>query len=262
MESIKAKSLPKDIAEHAVLGTTYRVRVLSTGVQGVEGSKRSSIAIADRGAPSSSRMPPSPKRPELADSPQRSELADNVQGAVPSSESKSSSHSSSSSSSSSSSDKKRKKAKKSRRSKKHNTSSKKSKASRKGKIIETATQKRAREMLAREAQKEQARQCAARKKLAEQIINKVSATKLSLETHMAKPLACQVPDPIKIPASDTLAKLIELDGQARNVIEQEGNAELPVGVGCIKDITSLIESGKKSSALLSTVLCTLSQVQA
>ena len=251
IEAIKSKTLAADIREHPVLGTTYRVKILSTGNRGERGKKRSSILDAKGTLQKSTNE----ETTVLA-------LEDGAanEAASDSSSSKSSASSSSSSSSSSS----RRKSKKGKKSKKNKRKKdKKEKKVKKAKKVkkkkdETPAERKEREKQERIASKAAAKVLLDRKKFAETIISKINAPMLSLQTQLDKKDMHHVPDVVATPAQETMVRLKHMQEVATDVIKSEGQLELPCSD--LKDINTLIGEAKRSTLLVSQMMATIAKV--
>jgi len=227
-DAIKLHSQPEDVKEHSVLGTCYRVSILSTGRAGQQGQKRESEGeVVDRRRKRARTLNDNGEASTASGSGIAGVVASVASGAVPGHISASSggcSSSSSDSSSSSSHAKKKKRSKKSNKSKK-SRSDKKRKT---GQRQETKAEKRAREQQERFAEKAKAKLQNEKKKVAEQLLCKAGSASVALEAIITKEEFKHVPSLISDPAMKALASLKSIQDAATKVVQDNGESELPI----------------------------------
>jgi hypothetical protein len=209
VEDIREKSRPSDVRDHPVLGLTYRVRILSGGIMGERGQKRSSSAAA-----SSSKKLKTVRGDDnikvLAD---KSEEDDTESNSTPSSSENSSS------------------SEKNRKSKKHKKGSKKDKKkAKKGKKRARVSKAEAAEQKKRDAENKKA--VAANKKDAAAVIVKMEGPLAGLMVLVAKPGFSDLPAVIREPVTTTIKtwqKYMERAEQA------SGSDTVVGGIPSVKD---------------------------
>ena len=246
VEAIKKNTNAKDIMQHPVLGTVYRVSILDSGVQGFKGTRKTTKASAS----GAKKRMAEPLVGESEDQP----LA--IMDGTAKSSSSSSNDSSDSSDSSSSSNRKSKNSKK-KKAKKDKKKAKKNKKDKKGKKDkkESPAEAKARAALekaqAREAEKNATRGL----KLAQSILSKIEPAVAGLEQILGNAMSELVPAKVADPVRVAAEALQALAGKARKAIKDGDFSGLPD----VKEVQAQICTSNRDKALMHQIMGILSK---
>ena len=268
---IEAKTLPEDRNNHAVLGPCFRVKIMSGGSRGSEGTTRTSNLGTRRPKVMEMLLNQAPVEvPAPAEVTAPAVQADEVEPAS-ASDDDISSESESSSDSDSSSDSSRKKGhKKSKKSKKHGKKDKKSKKHSKkvkkntlkkaaaAKAIKAKTEEEKRvEKEAQAAQRASLAKEKATAALAQQIVNKVNGPLTSLTAVMAKPDAQHLPSFVSDSARNHAVNMQNVLRQAQRALADR-SSELTVA--SIKEVAKMISEARKTEVLMNQMLISMGKL--
>jgi hypothetical protein len=276
--NIMMRSLKSDVREDRVLGTIYRVKILSTGNKGEATTTRSTVCKRKSKALPAPQDQSSSSRPRLA--LEDGSAADASTPHASSDEGSSSSPSDSSDTSSSSSSSSAKHKKKSKKGKKGKTGKKEKKVKKEKKLKkgkkdkkgkkgkndkkgkkdarpETELEKKARLALERAQAKEASKRLLANSKAAEAVLAKVGGIIIALGAILEKENMNMVAPLIRDPLSTHLANFEALKSNAESVLLAGGEGELDIND--IKDLVKQIAEAKKAIALATQMLATLAR---
>jgi len=229
-DRIKELTLPCDIREHSVLGTTYRVRIYSQLASGAWGWKRSSD-LSSKPSAAKAIKDAETDRPKAEedntgeddeDGDKDGDKDGDEDSGEDSDEASTSDSSSGSSSSSSSDDKKKKKGKGSKKKKKSGNKKKKAahkkrKDAKKAKKTQLKERAKAREELS--AKKAAEKEAKKNGKVAEQIFNKSVECKSKIMAVMGQPNYMHVGEPVRTPLETIFRTLSKVEKESKAVVE-------------------------------------------
>ena len=266
--AIATKSDPSDVLEHPVIGTTYRIRLLTSGTRGSSGwshsernsasGKRRKTAPTNINTPggSSSSVLPAPEQSEEAAEPEEATEPEEA------AEEESSDSSSSSDSTSSSGAKKKKKGKKSKKKKTKKKQSryaeKAKRAAQKAKEKEQKAKEKEKEKQKKEKEKQKQEKAqekekdkaeAAKRVFAQQLITKINPIMLSFASVIANPVFSSLSPSIIDSAKNLYGEMELHDKQAREV-DQDPSQAFHKNISSLKDITKLLADTKKTQTLI------------
>ena len=251
---IQARSQPKDVQQHAVLGEVFRVKILQTGGRGTEGTRR--LETLKAGAKKQKTEAVAVAAAATAAAVQAAVLQDSSEGDKSDSDSSESESSSSSSSDSRKKSKDKKKKDNKKKDKKSKDKKKRKDKKNKDKKKKEPEVKKSKEDLAKE--REDAAKDKALKALATSVLTKLVPALNSLSTTMAKPESLHLPVCVTDAVAAQNRILQNLDKECKLVLAGGGSQ---LSVASAKELTKIISEAKKTETVMNHMLATMNKLQ-